>query len=125
FAGTMRRLEYATLIDPFEARYGKRWAAVLFLPAMFGEGIWGGALLVALGTTLEVLLNLERTQAVLLSAVVVTSYTMLGGLWSVAYTDLVQFSFVPLGLLVALPFALAHVGGLERCVERYEERPGA
>src|SRR5437016_2450653 len=30
FARKMRALEYATLIDPFEARYGKRWAAVLF-----------------------------------------------------------------------------------------------
>jgi solute carrier family 5 (high affinity choline transporter), member 7 len=125
FAGTMRRLEYATLIDPFEARYGKRWAAVLFLPAMFGEVLWGAALLVAIGATFAVILNLDRTQAILLSAVVVTSYTTLGGLWSVAYTDLVQFAFVPLGLCVALPFALAHVGSLERCVQSYEQRPGA
>jgi solute carrier family 5 (high affinity choline transporter), member 7 len=125
FAGKMRRLEYATLIDPFEARFGKPWAAILFLPAMFGEVLWGAALLVAIGATFEVILGLDKTQAILFSAVVVTSYTMLGGLWSVAYTDLVQFSFVPTGLLVALPFALAHVGGLERCVERYEQRPGA
>ena len=30
FAGIMRRFGFTTLIDPFEARYGKRWAAVLF-----------------------------------------------------------------------------------------------
>jgi high affinity choline transporter 7 len=125
FASRMRKLEYATLIDPFEARYGKRWAAVLFLPAMLGEVIWGGALLVAIGATFEVLLGLEKTQAILVSALVVTSYTMVGGLWSVAYTDLVQFAFVPIGLLVALPFALAHAGGLERCAQTYQERPGA
>ncbi len=125
FARRMREREYATLIDPFEARYGKRWAAVLFLPAMLGEVIWGGALLVAIGATFEVILNLEKTHAILLSALVVTSYTMVGGLWSVAYTDLVQFSFVPLGLLVALPFALAHAGGLEHSVAQYQARPGA
>src|SRR6202007_1922357 len=33
FAGTMRRLAFTTLIDPLEARFGRRWAAVLFLPA--------------------------------------------------------------------------------------------
>ena len=125
FARKMRALEYATLIDPFEARYGKRWAAVLFLPAMLGEVIWGGALLVAVGATFEVILGLEKVPAILLSAAVVTSYTMVGGLWSVAYTDLVQFSFVPTGMLVALPFALAHAGGLEHCVESYQQRPGA
>src|SRR5689334_24753618 len=32
FAGVMRRARFTTLIDPFEMRFGKRWAAVLFLP---------------------------------------------------------------------------------------------
>src|SRR5512138_1822747 len=34
FAGVMRRFEFTTLIDPFEARFGKGWAAILFLPAL-------------------------------------------------------------------------------------------
>ena len=34
FAGIMRRFGFTTLIDPLEARFGKRWAAVLFLPAL-------------------------------------------------------------------------------------------
>src|SRR5262245_29368489 len=34
FAGPMRRFRFTTLIDPFEARFGARWAAVLFLPAL-------------------------------------------------------------------------------------------
>jgi high affinity choline transporter 7 len=131
FARRMRELEYATLIDPFEARFGKTWAAVLFLPAMFGEVVWGGALLIALGATFEVVLNLrqlglDKSQAILLAAAVVTSYTMVGGLWSVAYTDLFQFALVPIGLLVALPFALSAVGGFERVAAQYDaERPGA
>ena len=37
FARRMRELEFTTLIDPFEVRFGKRWAAVLFLPAIAGE----------------------------------------------------------------------------------------
>ena len=37
FAGIMRRFGFTTLIDPLEARFGKRWAAVLFLPALAGE----------------------------------------------------------------------------------------
>src|SRR5581483_3820111 len=84
FARRMRRFEFTTRIDPFEARFGKKWAAVLFLPA-----------------------------AILLSAFVVTAYTMLGGMWSVAYTDAFQLGLVALGLAFALPYMLGEVGGLD------------
>ncbi|GEM_PF-4830194 len=40
FAKRMRRYEFTTLVDPFEARFGKKWAAVLCVPAMLGEVIW-------------------------------------------------------------------------------------
>jgi high affinity choline transporter 7 len=37
---------------------------------------------------------------------------MLGGLWSVAYTDVVQLAIVAVGLVAALPFILKSTGGL-------------
>jgi high affinity choline transporter 7 len=126
FAKRMRQLEFATLIDPFEMRFGKGWAAVLFIPAMLGEVFWSAELLVAIGSTFQAILRLDSSTAILLSAGVVTFYTMLGGMWSVAYTDVFQLGLIPLGLLVALPFALAQVGGLDAALSRYSaERPGA
>ena len=94
----MRRFEFTTLIDPLEARFGKRWAAVLFLPALAGELFWSAELLVAIGSTFGVLLGMPLTTAILLSAVVTTAYTVLGGMWSVAYTDIFQLGLVALGL---------------------------
>ena len=112
FAGIMRRHGFTTLIDPFEARFGKRWAAVLFLPALAGELFWSAELLVAVGSTFGVLLGMNLTTAILLAAVVTTAYTMLGGMWSVAYTDIFQLAIVAIGLGVALPYVLAAAGGL-------------
>ena len=66
FAGIMRRFGFTTLIDPFEARFGKRWAAVLFLPALAGELFWSAELLVAIGSTFGVLLGMPLTTAILL-----------------------------------------------------------
>ena len=106
FAGIMRRFGFTTLIDPFEARFGKRWAAVLFLPALAGELFWSAELLVAIGSTFGVLLGMKLTTAILLSAVVTTAYTVLGGMWSVAYTDIFQLAIVAIGLAAALPFVL-------------------
>jgi solute carrier family 5 (high affinity choline transporter), member 7 len=112
FAGIMRRFGFTTLIDPFEARFGRSWAAVLFIPALAGELFWSAELLVALGSSFGVLLDSELSTAILVSAGVTTAYTMLGGMWSVAYTDIFQLALVAIGLLAALPFALSGAGGL-------------
>jgi len=106
FAGRMRQYEFSTMVDPFEMRFGKGWAAVLSVPAMLGELFWSGALLVALGSTFGLLLDMNLTTAIILAAVVVTLYTLIGGMWSVAYTDAFQLLLVPLGLLIALPWVL-------------------
>ena len=119
FAGVMRRHGFTTLIDPFEARFGKRWAAVLFLPALAGELFWSAELLVAIGSTFGVLLGMDLTSAILLSAMVTTAYTVLGGMWSVAYTDVFQLGLVAIGLAVALPFVLDGAGGLQHAWATY------
>jgi high affinity choline transporter 7 len=119
FAGVMRRNGYTTLIDPFEQRFGRRWAAVLFLPALAGELFWSAELLVAIGSTFGVLLGMKLTTAILLSAVVTTAYTVLGGMWSVAYTDMFQLGLVALGLAAALPYVVDAAGGLAHSWNAY------
>jgi high affinity choline transporter 7 len=112
FARRMRALEFHTLIDPFEARFGARWAVVLALPAVLAEMFWSAELLVALGSTFGVMLDIDLVTAIVFSAVVVTVYTMAGGMWAVAYTDAFQLTLVGIGLAVSLPFALDAVGGI-------------
>jgi high affinity choline transporter 7 len=113
FARRMRALEFTTLVDPFESRFGKRWAAVLMVPALLGELFWSAELLVAIGSTFGVMLGMKLVTAILLSAVIVVLYTMLGGMWSVAYTDAFQLGLVAVGLVVALPIVFRVSGGLE------------
>jgi Na+/proline symporter len=119
FARVMRRFGFTTLIDPFEARFGKRWAAVLFLPALAGELFWSAELLVAAGSTFGVILGMNLTSAILVSAVVTTAYTVLGGMWSVAYTDVFQLALVAIGLAAALPFVVGASGGLAHVWSAY------
>ncbi len=125
FAKIMRKRGYTTLIDPFEERFGKKWAAVLSLPALLGEVFWSAELLVAIGATFGVVLNMDLTSSILLSAVIVTFYTMLGGMWAVAYTDAFQLLLIPIGLIIALPFVFQHVGGLKSAWEQYQAAKGA
>jgi high affinity choline transporter 7 len=117
----MRRAGYTTMLDPFEQRYGKRIAAVLFIPALLGEIFWSAATLAALGMTFATIMDLDVPTAILISAAVCIGYTVVGGLWSVAYTDVVQVTCILIGLAVAVPFAAAHAGGVESALARYLE----
>lgn len=119
FARRMRELAFTTLIDPFEVRFGKRWAAVLFLPAILAELFWSAELLVAIGSTFSVLLRYPMVTGILVSAGVVVLYTMVGGMWSVAYTDALQLGLVVTGLLVALPFVFDSWGGVGPALDGY------
>ncbi|MEI6633927.1 MAG: sodium:solute symporter family protein [Chlamydiota bacterium] len=125
FARIMRRLEFTTLLDPFEKRFGKGAAAVLFFPALAGEIFWSAAILLALGTTFGTILNVGLTTSIIISSGVVIAYTVVGGLWSVAYTDVVQLAFIFVGLIAAIPFAVGHVGGWAGMVERYHAMGGS
>ena len=90
FAPIMRRHGFTTLLDPFHRRFGKNAAALLYIPALTGEVFWTAAILTALGTTFGIILDLDFSWSIVLSASIVIIYTMTGGLWAVAITDVAQ-----------------------------------
>ena len=107
FANKMREAKYFTMIDPFTQKFGV-WGSVLVIPAAVSEMIWCAASLSFLGASLHIILHLDHTFSIVLSAGLVLAYTMLGGLLSVAYTDVIQVIFVIFGLFLALPFTISH-----------------
>lgn len=124
FARRMRRQEYKTMLDPLEHRFGKRMAAVLFLPALSGEIFWSAAILLALGTTFGTVLGLATQPAIVLSAMVAIAYTAMGGLWSVAKTDVLQLFLLIGGLCLVIPFSLESMGSWGSVWEAYQQKMG-
>jgi len=57
------------------------------------------------------MLGISYNVSVIIVAVVVTIYSIMGGLWSVTLTDFVQVFLIILGMLAAVPFALNYAGG--------------
>lgn len=112
FAKKMRRGRFTTMLDPIDIRFGKQIAGLGAIPAVLGEIFWTGAILTALGTTFGTIIGLDFGVSIVLSAAVAIAYTVVGGMWSVAITDVVQIVLIFVGLIAAIPFAAATVGGL-------------
>lgn len=108
FAKKMRTQGYVTMLDPFSHKYGDRMGGLLYIPALLGEVFWSAAILAALGATLSVILELESHVSIIVSACIAVFYTLFGGLYSVAYTDVVQLICIFVGLWVSVPFAFTN-----------------
>ena len=104
----MREANYITMLDPLQHKYGKVMGAFLYIPAFLGETFWSASILSALGATLTVILKLDMNLSVIVSACIAVGYTFFGGLYSVAYTDVVQLGCIGVGLWLTVPFALTH-----------------
>ena len=87
------------MLDPFQDRYGIRIGGLMYIPAFLGELIWSAATLNSLGATISVVLNVQREASVIASACIAVFYTFLGGLWSVAYTDVAQLICMFIGMV--------------------------
>jgi len=108
FANKMRTKGYVTMLDPLQDAYGSRMGGLLFLPALCGEVFWSAGILAALGATLAIIIRMEIDTAVIMSALIAVFYTWIGGLYSVAYTDVVQLGCIFVGLWICIPFAWSH-----------------
>jgi high affinity choline transporter 7 len=125
FARKMREHNFKTMLDPLSQRFGTKMGAVLFLPALTGEIFWTAAILTALGATFSTVLGIDMTSSIILSAIVAIVYTMVGGLWAVALTDVIQLSLILVGLAIIVPFALSETGGWDVVWEAYKVKQGA
>lgn len=100
-----------TLADFFAQRYGRSaevTAALLMIPTYLG---WIGAQFVALAGLAEQLFGIPVPVGLALVAAIGTTYTLLGGMWSVTMTDIVQMTLVAIGLIILTLEVLWRAGG--------------
>ncbi|CAH1778731.1 unnamed protein product [Owenia fusiformis] len=105
FGGPMRQRKYLTFFDPFQEKYGKEVTAFLFLAHLLGTNFYMAAILSALGSSLSVIIGLDRVVSIIISAVIAVFYTMVGMMVAVAYTDIIELILIVIGMGIAIPFA--------------------
>jgi SSS family transporter len=102
FARAFYRMDLLTIGDYYHKRYSKPVEVVTSVAITASYLGWTSAQLTALGLVFSVLsggaLSLEA--GIVLGAVIVLGYTIWGGMWSVAMTDLFQSVIILFGLTV-------------------------
>src|SRR5690349_13513474 len=123
FARSFYRMELLTIGDFYHKRYGKLVEVVTSLAIAVSYLGWTSAQLTALGLVIDVLFpSLGLMNSILIGSFIVTLYTLFGGMWSVALTDLVQTAAIVLGLIIVAILLGWDAGGFDVVIRRaYED----
>ncbi len=126
-AGRVRRFGQFTVPDILEARYNK-WArifatitTIIAYVTIVSYQFRGGGWVLNLVTDGR----LGEKEAILIVAVFVIVYTMLAGMLSVAYLDVINGIIMITGISIALPFIIKTAGGLETIIANLPPRAHA
>jgi SSS family solute:Na+ symporter len=123
-AGRVRRFGQFTVPDIMEARYNK-WARILatfttiiayvtIVSYQFRGGGW----------VLNIITEgrVQEKHAMALVAVFVITYTLLAGMLSVAYLDVLNGILMITAIFISVPFLIHHVGGMDQVVANVTPR---
>nr|MCU0421017.1 sodium:solute symporter family protein [Cyclobacteriaceae bacterium] len=87
----------------------ERVASIFLVPSYVG---YIAAQLVAMGLILHVVTGFATWQGVVASALVVTAYTYIGGMWAISITDFIQSIIIIVGLVVLSYILASKAGGV-------------
>jgi SSS family solute:Na+ symporter len=123
FARAFYRMDLLTIGDFYRKRYGKAVEVSTSLAITISYLGWTSAQLTALGLVFSVLSggSISLETGIYIGAAIVLGYTIWGGLWSVALTDLFQSVVILVGLLAVAWLVGDMAGGAGKVISAASE----
>jgi SSS family transporter len=107
-----------TYADMVRARYSPGVEKLFVVVLLPGSILWAAAQIRAFGQILGSTTGIEVWTAILIAALLVGAYSVIGGLLADAVTDVVQGIAVMIGLAVLAAFVASALGGVEHSLAR-------
>ncbi|HEY7085962.1 MAG TPA: sodium:solute symporter family protein [Hyphomicrobiaceae bacterium] len=120
FARALWKRGLTTYADLFRQRYSAGVERLVVIVLVPGSVIWAAAQVRAFGQVMSANSGLGLIAAITLAAVLVAAYSVVGGLFADAVTDVIQGLAVMLGLVLLGGIMAAHVGGVSAGLARVE-----
>jgi Na+/proline symporter len=110
FAKPMNRMELMTLPDFFRRKYGRVTEVIASLIMVLSFSLLLGGNLVAGGFLFQTFMGTTFFQGVLIISAIVFVYTIAGGLFAVAYTDVIQATLALVGSIALIVYVGLNYG---------------
>ena len=123
FARPLYRKNLLTLGDFYREKYSKPVEIVVSIAIALSYLGWVSAQITALGLVFHVLTDsaISMELGIILGAAIVMTYTLVGGMWSVAMTTVVQMTVIVVGLLWIAFLVSDQTGGVAPVVKHAYE----
>lgn len=121
-AKPLLKLKIYTVTQVLERRYNPTArhasAAIMLVYAL----MIGATSTIAIGTVMQVLFGLPFWVSILVGGGIVVAYSTIGGMWSLTFTDIVQFLIMTIGLVfILMPLSISDAGGWDALVAKLPE----
>ena len=121
FAGPIQKLRVYTVSQMLGLRYGGRGTQASSIVMLGYTVMLAVTSTSAYASIFSVLFDIDRGWGIALGSVVVIGYSIMGGMWSITLTDMMQFVLMTLGMFaLLLPFSLHYAGGWGGLHERLD-----
>ncbi len=111
FADRWRRAELTTPVEYLEVRFGRGARQFFSWTGLIMRVLDNIVRMYAIGLFLAAVVPWDVNTTILVSGVIITFYTVIGGLWAVTVLDTIQFVVLLLSSLILFPLSLSAAGG--------------
>lgn len=121
------RLEAVTVPEFFSKRYHDKRNVLMCISAIVILVFfvpYTAAGFKAVGTLLNSLFGYDYHACMIVGALIIISYTIMGGFMAVSTTDLIQSIVMTIALVVIVVFALGEAGGIGAVIDNAKQLPG-
>lgn len=118
FAKLYRRLDTPTvsgIVGHYIGTRARKVASIILIIVMMVVGI---SQMIAIGTLGQILFGIDMTVSILALGFFVIFYTLLGGMVSIGYTNVLHMCVLYIGMLIAVIYCLNDVGGISAMTEK-------
>ncbi len=116
FMPKLWRLKLLSLGDFYYGRYSRTTGILATVLISFTFIFWVAVQVLVFAKVAGSILDWPFLLSIFVSVTVICAYTLMGGLWAVCITDIVQVGLILLGLVVLTPMAISAVGGWDAFV---------
>ncbi|MGB7651355.1 MAG: sodium:solute symporter family protein [Gallionella sp.] len=120
FAPLLYRMNLLTIGDYYRQRYSRAVELLMTICIMVSYLGWVSAQVVALGLVFNIVSGgvVSEPAGMVIGTAIVLTYTMFGGMWSVALLDFVQMTVIMAGMLLIAYLVSGQVGGVGAVVQQ-------